>query len=120
MPAPSGTETELLTAQYAEAAARYGSASEDGDSVRANKFARHIIALRNRLRGRDGRSKKAILGLMTHQNPWVRLWAAADFRDYDPSKATAVMGELASTSGLISIEAEAQLVVWGKMKLSDS
>lgn len=96
-------ELEQTLHDYCEAA--HGTGECFDDPAKANRCARelytHYIALRQTQLGRD-----AIASLMNHENPNIRLWAAAHSLEWAPAMATAILEELRDSDGPASFDAK--------------
>ncbi len=51
---------------------------------------------------------------MNHPEPFVRLWAATDSKDYKPKEARATLRELKYNKDVAGLDAWALLSMWGE------
>lgn len=106
-------QTTKLTSAYVDAALRYWRESEDPrtPSSRVNRTAKRLFDLKEELlrQGSDGRD--ALVRLLEHRNPLVRVWAAAHAMAFAEEEATAVLRQLKSLGGKTAMMADAVLEV---------
>jgi hypothetical protein len=105
------TVKELLD-MYVEAARGHGLATRHGDAVGANKQHDIIAAIYREIRKRGIDAQSALLALLDHDEPPVRMWAAAHALEFAPARGEAVLTDLLSEEGLEAFNAEMTLEVW--------
>jgi hypothetical protein len=107
---------ELLDA-YEQAAVIAGKATESGDYKANNKAVDTIQAVYAELRSRGPEARRALLGLLGHEDPGVRLWAASHALDFSPGDGEPVLEELCSVGQLLGFSAKTTLQEWRKGNL---
>ncbi len=99
-----------LVLRYVEAAAAHREASEDGDYERANPEHDVVAAAYRELRARG--EQEALLPLLTHDDPGVRVWAGAHALEFFPRDGERVLKDLAAEPGLAGFNAQMTLETW--------
>jgi len=107
---------ELLDA-YAQAASVHGRATETGDYKTGNRAADRVAAIYAELRARGPDAQRSLLGLLKHEVPGVRGWAAAHALDFAPSDGEAVLQALIPMGGFVGHDAEMTLKEWRQGRL---
>ncbi|MEO8300102.1 MAG: hypothetical protein ABI574_20105 [Burkholderiales bacterium] len=100
-----------VSEQYLAAAMQYGAAQRQRDFEAGNDPATKLGSLGALLRG-DLEGQKLLLGLLVHDDPFVRLWAAKDCLAFDPSAGTEVLTVLEAVPGLLGTTARMTLSEW--------
>lgn len=102
---------ELVQA-YMEAAVDHGRASAEGDYRTANPRAKALIAIYQELRVRGGGAQEALLALLGHDDPNVRLSAAAHALAFAPDRGEPVLEALMAFPGTVGLGAQMTLREW--------
>jgi hypothetical protein len=106
---------EELLARYAEAASEHGLASEQGDYRVANRQYATVAGVIDEMRRRGPDVEHAIVGLLIHPNPQVRVWAASHAREFAPEEARSSLQSVArGPKGVARLNAELMLQEWRK------
>lgn len=92
-----------LETQYIEAAIANHLALESGNSIQANRHMKKRFAIIDEVQTKD-----FYVSLLTHENPAVKLWAAADLlrSGEEVQEALSVISELGNLKGSIGLTAE--------------
>jgi hypothetical protein len=85
---------DWLVAQFARAAEQHGRATERGDAIAANSAYADMIAVVDELRART--RVRRLLELLDRASLPVRVWAASMCLQIEPSRAQAVLEEVAA------------------------
>lgn len=110
---------ELISA-YLEAAQLEGRAIESGDHRAENKASELLAAIYSELKLRGREAQCALLPLLHHEDPGVRLWAASHALDFSPSEARPVLEALIPIGKFIGLCAETTLDEWRRGRLQFS
>jgi hypothetical protein len=89
---------------YMAACIEFG--SKLGDPRSSKPAARKVVKLGRRLRDSGEPGRRALLSLLRHDNPWVRLGAANDIAPVNREKALAVLEAMKDLPGKLGVEAE--------------
>lgn len=108
-PVSALTEQELIDS-YVLAASLHGSATEAGDSDTANRQYDVVAAVYDELRRRA--AEKALLPLLSHDNPNVRKWAGAHALEFAPTDGELALRTVAAGSGIAAFNAQMTLREW--------
>jgi len=110
-----------LRAEYAKFAAEHGAASEEGDSEAANRAFEKLVAVYRALRNLGETGQNVVAGLMEHESPSVRGWAAAHSLKSHEDKAIATLENLSDGVGAVAFTAEIVLGEWrnGTLEVSE-
>ncbi len=98
--------------QYISSAKSHGEASVSGDHKKANDSYDRIIASFKKLKA-IGRSDR-LLGLLSHDDANVRLWAATHSLEWDEGEAIRTLRALAASDEFASFSAQVILEQWDK------
>ncbi len=101
-----------LGQSYIDEAIKHAENIVGGSKRQANKAARKLIRIRSLLLQAGEEGREIMLGLMEHENPFVRGWAAADSLALEPERALHVLEQLQSLPGLVGLNAEFTLKTW--------
>ena len=107
-----------LVADYRGSAAAHGAATEAGDHKKANRQHDRLIEVLRQIRDSGATGDKALLGLLSDENTWVRLWAASHLLRVDEDQARRTLELLSQESGVVALDAEMVLSEWHKGTLS--
>jgi Domain of unknown function (DUF2019) len=103
-----------LVAHYAKSAAEHGRATESGDPRSANAAYEVLISAWHELRSRGDDAQSAILPLLNHVDPGVRVWAGTHALMFAPDVATHTLEALSREDGFAAFDAEMTLDAWKK------
>jgi len=98
-----------LVQRYVDAATKHGRAVNVGDSKTANRQNARLTRASRALRESGGEGRIALLRLMEHPDPWVRLSAAYDCLAFDERRSIQVLEEIARMPGFVGFTAETVL-----------
>jgi Domain of unknown function (DUF2019) len=109
----SGMDVDGIVEVYAAAAAHYYGATQHGDSHGANVAFETVSAAYRELRVRGIEAQHALLPLLAHENPAVRLAAGAHALEFAPEAGEPALTELtAEDETSVAFDAEMTLEVW--------
>jgi hypothetical protein len=98
---------------YAAAAAHHYGATQHGDAHGAKIAFDAVSAVYRELRARGLEAQRALLPLLKHENPAVRLAAGAHALEFAPGEGEAALAELAAQDETsVAFDAEMTLEVW--------
>ena len=103
---------EQAVHEFEQAAGEHGAATEEGDSARANKNFRKLARALNTIRKHDEQGRDALIGLLEHEDPNVRLWAASYLFGAAPEKAVETLEAIAQGRGICAFDAKITLQEW--------
>jgi hypothetical protein len=83
-------------ALYVAEAAEHGRCTESGDFKRGNAAVDRMKAVLAKLRGHADRGESVLTELLTHQNGWVKLWAATHLLPLRAELACKILEDLES------------------------
>jgi hypothetical protein len=109
---------EELLSDYAATAKKHMEASNSGNYRVANRAYDRLVKLRRELMDRGASGRSALLSLLGHVDPEVRVWAAADCLPVDTTKAEQVLSDLVHCSGIVALTAETTLDEWKAGRLT--
>jgi hypothetical protein len=113
-------DLDIAAKRYIEAARLHGEASEAGDSESANSHFDVLIDALRQLRRCSQGGNSALRGMLQHENPHVRCWAATHLLAVDPSEAIRALEVLSARSDLAGFNASIVLAEWRKGTLQVS
>lgn len=102
---------------YERAAIAHGLASEVGNYEAANMEYETLAAVYRELRTRGSETQNAVLGLLNHDDEYVRAWAAAHALEFAPERGEPVLTEISRTTGVRALDARMTLKEWRKGNL---
>lgn len=110
---------EVAGDAYARAAAMQGAATDRGDHEEANTAHDALIRALAVLRDSSDRGRSALAGLLEHEDPHVRCWAATHLLPLDEEAATRALEALRSEPPFVGFNAEMVLREWkaGRLKV---
>lgn len=100
---------EQLVKRFIRAAVSYGTATRRLDTRAANRSAKALLKLQRELPGLGDSGKQALQDMLSHRNPWVRLWASGALLPLGDPKAIAELRHLAKSPGELGAYAEMAL-----------
>jgi hypothetical protein len=97
----------------------HGAATDRGDHEEANVAHSALIRVLTVLRGSSDRGRSALTGLLEHENPHVRCWAATHLLPLDEEAATQALEALRSEPPFVGFDAAMVLREWkaGRLKV---
>ena len=104
---------------YARAAAMQGAATDRGDHKEANAAYDAMIRSLAVLRESSDRGRSALTGLLEHEDPHVRCWAATHLLPLNAEIAIRELEALTSEAPFVGLNAEMVLREWraGRLKV---
>ena len=105
------TDCEHLIQAYLAAAVSFGDTQRNRDFEAGNQFATDLGRLGKALREAES-GKRLLLQVLTHEDPYVRIWAAGDCLSFAPNVAVPVLEEIEATKGLLGTTARMTLSEW--------
>src|SRR5688572_25412694 len=104
---------QALVARYEDAASAHGRGTEAGDKKATNAAYKVLDIAYREIRRRGPDAQAAILGLVTNEDPWVRLWAGAHALEFAPGVGEPTLQALElSPNTLASFDARMTLLEW--------
>jgi hypothetical protein len=103
-------KTEPLVKRFIRAAASYGAATRRLDTRAANRAAKTLLKLQKELPGQGEPGIRALRALLSHRNPWVRLWVSGALLPLGDRSAVAELERLAKSTGELGAYAEMALL----------
>ncbi len=96
-----------------------GAATDRGDHEEANAAHDALIRALAALRDSSDRGRSALTGLLGHEDPYVRCWAATHLLPLDEEAATRALEALTSEPPFVGLDAEMVLREWraGRLKV---
>lgn len=114
----SGVDVDRIVDVYAAAAAHHHGAKQHGDSRGASMAFDEVTTAYRELRSRGIAAQRALLPLLKHENPAVRLAAGAHALEFAPEEGEPALTELAvGDETSIGFDAEMTLEVWREGEL---
>ena len=98
--------------RYIAAAMAHHTATKDGNYRSANASADTLVDCCAEILGDSGFGSSALMVLMRHKEPCVRIWAARDSLPFSENEAVEVLKALSGRSDLIGFDAEMVLREW--------
>jgi len=117
----SGMDVSGIVDVYAAAAAHHYGAMQHGDQQGAKLAFDAVAAAYRELRARGIDAQRALLPLLMHENPAVRLAAGAHALEFAPEAGEPALVELAAEDETsVAFDAEMTLEVWreGELRFS--
>ena len=109
----SGMDVDRIVDVYAAAAAHHHGATQHGDGQGAKLAFDTVSAAYRELRARGIEAQRALLPLLQHENPAVRLAAGAHALEFAPEEGEPALAELAvEDETSLAFDAEMTLEVW--------
>jgi hypothetical protein len=109
----SELDVDAIVEVYAAAAAHHYGATQHGDAHGAKVAFDAVSAAYRELRIRGPEAQRALLPLLRHENPAVRLAAGAHALEFAPEEGEPALTELATTDETpVAFDAEMTLAVW--------
>lgn len=105
-------EIAQLVEAYVAAALVHGSASAVGDYKTANPSAKELIVIYQELRARGAEAQSSLLPLLEHDDPNVRLSAAAHALEFAADQGEPVLEELVGLQTTVGLGAQMTLREW--------
>jgi len=102
---------------FVESAVARTIAIDKMDPRTGNKYFDTMTNIYSELKSRGIESQRALLPLLHHEDPGVRLNAAALAFEFAPELAEPVIDSLAKLDGFVGFEAELVLEIWQKGEL---
>lgn len=104
---------------YTRAAAVQGAATDRGDHEDANAAHDSLIRALSVLRDSSDRGRSALRGLLEHEDPHVRCWAATHLLPLDEEAAMRALEALTSEPPFVGFNAKMVLREWkaGRLKV---
>lgn len=103
------TNLQNLTDKYIDGAKKYGIAITSGNSRDANKQHSIVEHVKESILLLGEVGEQALINLINHDEPYVRLWAAAHCLELDEIKAVICLKELAGHRGALGLYAAMNL-----------
>ncbi len=103
-------KTVPLTKRFISAAISYGTATRRLDTRTANREAKTLLKLQKELPRRGDSGIRALREILSHRNPWVRLWASGALLPLGDRRAIAELENLAKSTGELGTYAEMALL----------
>ncbi len=103
---------EKLVNQFADATAKQTDAIWQGDAKTGNRQAKRLLAAFDKLRSIGNSGRDALVPLLSHQRPDVRVRAAAFLLRHRTAEAMAVLTEIAKGRSLTAFGAQQALERW--------
>lgn len=104
---------DVVVNKYVAAAIAHGQATEAGNHKKANREADQLAESYRDLRSRGLDSQQALLPLLNHDNPNVRLWAGSHALEFAPAEGERVLVALQVVPGsLVGFSAKMTLQQW--------
>jgi hypothetical protein len=114
----SAMDVDRIVAIYAAAATHHHGAKLHGDSRGASMAFDEVGAAYRELRSRGIDAQSALLPLLTHEDPAVRLAAGAHALEFAPEEGESALARLATEDETsIAFDAEMTLEVWREGEL---
>lgn len=107
-------DARMLVAQFADDVAKQTDAIWAGDHRTGNRHAKRYIATFRKLRAMGDVGRDALVVLLAHERPDVRVMAAAYLLRHRTGEALEVLREAAKGSGLIAFEASQTMKRWAE------
>ena len=109
----TGIDVDGIVEVYAAAAAHHYGATQHGDAHGAKLAFDTVAAAYRELRVRGPEAQRALLPLLRHENPAVRLAAGAHALEFAPEEGEPALTELAAEDETsVAFDAEMTLEVW--------
>ena len=104
---------------YAMAAIAHGAATDRGDHKKANAAHRKVMEALEKIRASSDRVLSVLTGLLVHDDPHVRCWAATHLLPLDEDAATTTLCRLTSEPPFAGLDAKMVLREWkaGRLKI---
>ena len=97
---------------YIDAADKQYGAIQVGNTRAADKVGGVIATAYRELRQRGVQAQTALLPLLEHPDPSVRIWAASHTLEFEPEQAEPVLEKLAGEDSLQGFSGDMTLRVW--------
>jgi hypothetical protein len=102
---------ERIGEEYLSNAINFGAAQGDRDFEAGNDFATNLERLGKLLR-ESPEGQQLLRDLLTHQDPYVRVWAAKDSLPFAAELGVPVLEAIEATKGLLGTAARMTLSEW--------
>lgn len=105
--------------EYASAATAQGAATDRGDHKRANAAHETLMRVLSELRESADQGRAALSGLLEHDDPHVRCWAATHLLPLDQDAAMHALEALESEPPFVGLNAKMVVQEWkaGRLKV---
>ncbi|MBI2393259.1 MAG: DUF2019 domain-containing protein [Deltaproteobacteria bacterium] len=107
-------DTAALVQEFAQAVANQTDAIWRGDHREGNKHAKRYISVFRKLRAVGDEGRDALLALLSHERPDVRVMAAAYLLRHRTAAAMAVLHEASQGTGMVAFEATEAIKRWNE------